>query len=111
MYDQAGLRDKCLFLISTQSGFCETDISELKVEQIRKLYTMPVNEHYLIKKAPKQTLKKSPTYINPTPIRHSQLFRKPFFSGVFKSRTENRVQIKVIEKELIFNPCGILYTI
>ena len=50
MYGHAKLRDKCLLLILAQSGFSETDISELKIEDIKDLYTMPVNEHYVIEK-------------------------------------------------------------
>src|SRR5450759_5233201 len=50
MYTHANLRDKCLLLILAQSGFSETDISGLKVEQIQGLYDMAVNEHYVIEK-------------------------------------------------------------
>lgn len=46
MYGHANLRDKCLLLILAQSGFSETDISELKIEQIKGLYAMAINEHY-----------------------------------------------------------------
>ena len=46
MYGHANLRDKCLLLILAQSGFSETDISELKIEDIKGLYDMAVNEHY-----------------------------------------------------------------
>jgi integrase/uncharacterized coiled-coil protein SlyX len=50
MYTHANLREKCLLLILAQSGFSETDISGLKVEQIQGLYDMAVNEHYVIEK-------------------------------------------------------------
>jgi hypothetical protein len=50
MYGHANLRDKCLLLILSQSGFSEIDISELKIETIKGLYEMAVNEHYFIEK-------------------------------------------------------------
>jgi integrase len=50
LYGHANLRDKCLLLILGQSGFSETDISELKIEDINGLYSMPINEHYVIEK-------------------------------------------------------------
>jgi integrase len=50
MYGHANLRDKCILLILAQSGFSEVDISELKIENIKGLYEMAVNEHYVIEK-------------------------------------------------------------
>jgi hypothetical protein len=50
MYGHANLTDKCLLLILAQSGFSEIDISELKIEDIKDLYSLPVNEHYVIEK-------------------------------------------------------------
>ena len=50
MYGHANLRDKCILLILAQSGFSEIDISELKIENIKGLYEMAVNEHYVIEK-------------------------------------------------------------
>jgi hypothetical protein len=50
MYAHANLRSKCILLILAQSGFSEIDISELKIESIKGLYEMAVNEHYVIEK-------------------------------------------------------------
>jgi hypothetical protein len=50
MYGHANLRSKCLLLILTQSGFSETDIQELKIEQIKGLYDLAINEHYYLMK-------------------------------------------------------------
>jgi integrase len=55
LYGHANLRDKCLLLILAQSGFSEADISELKIEDIKDLYSMPVNEHYPIEKKREKT--------------------------------------------------------
>jgi hypothetical protein len=50
LYGHANLRDKCLLLILSQSGFSEIDISALRIETIKNLYDMAVNEHYFIEK-------------------------------------------------------------
>ena len=50
MYAHANLRSKCILLILAQSGFSEIDISGLRIESIKGLYEMAVNEHYVIEK-------------------------------------------------------------
>lgn len=55
MYAHANLRSKCILLILAQSGFSEIDISELKIESIKGLYEMAVNEHYVIEKPREKT--------------------------------------------------------
>lgn len=55
MYGHASLRDKCLLLILSQSGFSEIDIEELKIEEIIDLYGMAINEHYVITKNREKT--------------------------------------------------------
>lgn len=55
MYGHADLPRKCLLLILAQSGFSETDIAELKIEDIQGLYNMPINEHYVIEKNREKT--------------------------------------------------------
>ena len=50
MYGHANLNEKCLLLILAQSGFSEVDISEQKIENIKGLYDLAVNEHYVIEK-------------------------------------------------------------
>lgn len=55
MYGHANLRDKCLLLILAQSGFSEIDIAELKIENIKDLYSMAINEHYVIEKNREKT--------------------------------------------------------
>lgn len=50
MYNHANLRDKALLLILAQSGFSEIDVTEIKIEDIKDLYTMPQSEHYFIEK-------------------------------------------------------------
>ena len=55
MYGHASLRDKCLLLCLGQSGFSEIDVSELKIEEIKGLYELPVNEHYVIEKPREKT--------------------------------------------------------
>ena len=55
MYAHASLRDKTLLLCLAQSGFSEVDASELKIEDIKGLYTMPQTEHYFIEKPREKT--------------------------------------------------------
>ena len=55
MYGHANLNEKCLLLILSQSGFSEVDISEQRIEGIKGLYTMPINEHYVIEKPREKT--------------------------------------------------------
>ena len=55
MYAHANLRDKCLLLVLSQSGFSEVDVSELKIEDIKGLYEMPQTEHYFIEKPREKT--------------------------------------------------------
>jgi integrase len=55
MYGHANLRDKCLLLVLAQSGFSEVDVSELRIEDIKDLYDLPVNEHYVIEKPREKT--------------------------------------------------------
>jgi hypothetical protein len=55
LYGHANLRDKCLLLVLAQSGFSEVDASELKIEDIKDLYTMPQTEHYFIEKPREKT--------------------------------------------------------
>ena len=50
MYAHANLRDKCLLLGLGQSGFSEVDLSELKVEDLKGIFTTPQTEHYFIEK-------------------------------------------------------------
>jgi integrase len=55
MYGHANLRDKVLLLGLAQSGFSEIDLSVLKVEDIKGLYDLAVNEHYVIEKPREKT--------------------------------------------------------
>jgi hypothetical protein len=55
MYGHADLNRKCTLLILAQSGFSEIDIAELRVEDIQGLYSLPVNEHYVIEKPREKT--------------------------------------------------------
>jgi hypothetical protein len=55
MYVHASLRDKVLLLGLTQSGFSEADISKLKIENIKNLYTLPQTDHYFIEKPREKT--------------------------------------------------------
>ena len=55
MYGHANLRDRALLLILAQSGLSEVDCSELRVEDIKELYTMPQTEHYVIEKPREKT--------------------------------------------------------
>ena len=55
MYAHANLRDKCLLLVLGQSGFSEVDVSALRIEDIKDLYTMPQTEHYVIEKPREKT--------------------------------------------------------
>jgi hypothetical protein len=55
MYAHANLRDKCLLLCLGHSGFSEVDCSELKIEDIKDLYSMPQTEHYFIEKPREKT--------------------------------------------------------
>jgi hypothetical protein len=50
LYGHANLTEKCLLLALSQSGFSEADISELSIEDIKNLYDMAINEHYVIEK-------------------------------------------------------------
>jgi integrase len=50
LYGHANLTEKCLLLILAQSGFSEIDIAGLKIQEIKGLYEMPINEHYVIEK-------------------------------------------------------------
>ena len=50
MYGHANLRDKCLLLGLSQSGFSEIDLSAFHIEDIKDLYVLPVNEHYQVEK-------------------------------------------------------------
>lgn len=55
LYAHASLRDKNLLLILSQSGLSEIDASQLKIEDITTLYTMPQTEHYVIEKPRNKT--------------------------------------------------------
>jgi hypothetical protein len=55
MYGHANLRDKCLLLILSQSGFSEVDIQALRIEEIKDLYDLAINEHYVIEKPREKT--------------------------------------------------------
>jgi integrase len=55
LYAKADLRDKCILLILSQSGFSEVDISLLKIEDIENLYNLAINEHYVIEKGRDKT--------------------------------------------------------
>jgi site-specific recombinase XerD len=55
MYQHANLRDRALLLVLSQSGFSEIDVSELKIEDIQNLYSMPQTEHYFIEKPREKT--------------------------------------------------------
>jgi hypothetical protein len=55
MYIHASLRDKVLLLGLAQSGFSEADISKLKIENIKNLYSIPESEHYFIEKPREKT--------------------------------------------------------
>lgn len=55
LYGHANLRNKILLLALAQSGLSEIDCSALKVEDIKGLYEMAVNEHYVIEKPREKT--------------------------------------------------------
>jgi len=55
MYGHASLSSRCLLLCLSQSGFSEIDASELSIEDIKDLCTMPQTEHYVIEKPREKT--------------------------------------------------------
>jgi len=55
LYVHASLRDKVLLLGLAQSGFSEADISKLKIENVKNLYSIPEAEHYFIEKPREKT--------------------------------------------------------
>lgn len=55
MYAHANLRDKCLLLVLSQSGFSEVDVSEFRIEDLKNIYETPISLHYFIEKAREKT--------------------------------------------------------
>jgi integrase len=50
LYTHAHVRDKSLLLVLAQSGFSEIDVSELKIEDLDDIYSLPETEHVFIEK-------------------------------------------------------------
>ncbi len=50
LYTHANVRDKCLLLVLAQSGFSEIDVSELRIEDLGDIYSLPQTEHVFVEK-------------------------------------------------------------
>jgi integrase len=55
MYTHGNTRDRALLLVLAQSGFSEADVSCMKIEQLKDVYTYPEAEHYFIEKPREKT--------------------------------------------------------
>jgi integrase len=55
MYAHGSLRDRCLLLILSQSGFSEVDITEFHIEDMKGFYESPISVHYFIEKCREKT--------------------------------------------------------
>lgn len=55
MYSHGNLRDRALLLVLAQSGFSEADVSCIRIEPLKGLYTHPETEHYFIEKPREKT--------------------------------------------------------
>ncbi len=55
MYSHGNLRDRALLLVLAQSGFSEVDVSSIRIENLKGLYTAPETEHYIVEKPREKT--------------------------------------------------------
>ena len=55
MYAHANLRDKCLLLVLSQSGFSEVDVSEFRLENMKGIYEAPISTHFFFEKQREKT--------------------------------------------------------
>jgi len=55
MYAHGNLRDRCLLLCLSQSGFSEVDVSEFCIEDMKGFYESPISTHYFIEKQREKT--------------------------------------------------------
>jgi len=55
LYAHGNLRDRALLLVLAQSLFSETDVSNLKIEELKGIYEQPETEPYFIEKPREKT--------------------------------------------------------
>lgn len=55
MYAHGSLRDRCLLLCLSQSGFSEVDVSEFRIEDMKGIYESPISVHYFLEKCREKT--------------------------------------------------------
>ena len=55
MYAHGSLRDRCLLLVLSQSGYSEVDITEFHIEDMKEFYEAPISTHFFIEKQREKT--------------------------------------------------------
>lgn len=55
MYAHGSLRDRCLLLVLSQSGFSEVDITEFSIKDLKGFYEAPISLHYFLEKCREKT--------------------------------------------------------
>ncbi len=55
MYSHGSLRDRCLLLALSQSGFSEVDVTEFRIEDLKGFYETPISTHYFLEKPREKT--------------------------------------------------------